>query len=83
MHRRDLIRLGVASVAAAALEPGMAASAAPSKPGGVVATVEQWGMFEVPLAGPSSGNPYKEVTSGWNQRSFRQPIQCPPGWRNA
>ncbi len=62
MHRRDLIRFGAATVAAA-LEPHLLAAAAPGKPGSAPsAGVEQWGMFEVALSGPSAGNPYKEVT---------------------
>ncbi|MDP9051278.1 MAG: DUF5060 domain-containing protein [Acidobacteriota bacterium] len=64
MHRRDLIRFGAASVAAAAFEPGnFAAAATPAKSGSTDAgSVEQWGMFEVALSGPSTGNPYKDVT---------------------
>jgi len=63
MHRRDLIRFGAATVAAAALDPGMLSAASVGKPETSTGkSVEQWGLFEVPLVGPSSGNPYKEVT---------------------
>jgi len=61
MHRRDLIRFGAAA-AAAALKPALLSAAPPAKPGAAGATVEQWGMFELSLAGPSVGNPFKEVT---------------------
>ena len=62
MHRRDLIRYGAATVAVA-LQPAVLSAAPPSKPGTVAGkSVEQWGMFEVSLAGPSGGNPYKDVT---------------------
>ena len=62
MHRRDLIRLGAASVAAA-LEPGLlAAASAPTVSAAAAKTVEQWGMFEFALTGPATGNPYKDVT---------------------
>ena len=61
MHRRDLIRLGAATVAAA-LEPNLLAASAPQKPTAASASsIEQWGMFEVTLPGPSTGNPYKDV----------------------
>ncbi len=62
MHRRDLIRLGVASVASS-LQPSMLSAVAPSKVGTVAdKNIEQWGMFEVSLAGPAGGNPFKDVT---------------------
>ena len=58
MHRRDLIRYGAATVAAA-LQPEVLSAAPAAKPAG---SVEQWGLFEVSLPGPSAGNPYKDVT---------------------
>jgi hypothetical protein len=62
MDRRDLIRFGAATVAAA-LEPGILAAAVAGKTAAVGGeSVEQWGMFEVALAGPAEGNPYKDVT---------------------
>src|SRR5438105_4980380 len=62
MHRRDLIRLGAATVAAA-LEPGLLAASAPEKSSAASARfVEQWGLFELALPGPSTGNPYKDVS---------------------
>jgi Domain of unknown function (DUF5060)/Protein of unknown function (DUF4038)/Domain of unknown function (DUF5605) len=60
MHRRDLIRFGAATVAAA-LEPGILAAAALRKAAATGESVEQWGMFELALAGPVGGNPYKDV----------------------
>jgi len=57
-----LIRFGVAGVAAA-LEPTLLAGAAPAKSGAAAgSSIEQWGMFEVSLSGPSTGNPYKDVS---------------------
>ncbi|HWB31933.1 MAG TPA: DUF5060 domain-containing protein [Acidobacteriaceae bacterium] len=61
MNRRDLIRLGAAGVAAR-LQPSVFAAAPAARPAGAAVEVEQWGMFEIPLDGPSSGNPFKEVT---------------------
>ncbi|HXE08434.1 MAG TPA: DUF5060 domain-containing protein [Acidobacteriaceae bacterium] len=62
MNRRELIRLGAAG-AAASLQPALLASAAPAKAAAAPASsVEQWGMFEVALQGPSAGNPYKDLT---------------------
>ncbi len=54
MHRRDLIKFGAAAVAAA-VGPAVAEAAAADR------TVEQWGLFELALAGPSGGNPFQEV----------------------
>src|ERR1035437_7119652 len=62
MHRRDLLRYGAATVAAS-LQPALLSAAASGKPGSVAGSnVEQWGIFEVSLPGPSGGNPYKDVT---------------------
>jgi Domain of unknown function (DUF5060)/Protein of unknown function (DUF4038)/Domain of unknown function (DUF5605) len=61
VHRRDLIRFGAAA-AVGALKPALL-SGAPSKTGLAAGeSVEQWGVFEVALAGPAGGNPYKDVT---------------------
>jgi Domain of unknown function (DUF5060)/Protein of unknown function (DUF4038)/Domain of unknown function (DUF5605) len=59
MDRRDLLKLGAATLAAG-IPPVL--KAAPTRAPESLATIEQWGMFEVSLQGPSSGNPYKEVT---------------------
>jgi hypothetical protein len=59
MDRRDLLKLGAATLAAG-IPPVL--EAAPTRAPESLATIEQWGMFEVSLQGPSSGNPYKEVT---------------------
>jgi len=68
MRRRDLIRCGAATVATA-LQPellysmtGQAASTKKVTPANL--PVEQWGLFEITLQGPSTGNPFKEVTIG-------------------
>jgi len=57
MHRRDLLKLGAATLATG-LTPAIARATAPES----AATVEQWGLFEITLPGPSTGNPFKEVT---------------------
>jgi hypothetical protein len=59
MHRRDLIKLGAASVAAS-LQPALASYLPPASTEN--STVEQWGHFELPLQGPATGNPFKDVT---------------------
>jgi Domain of unknown function (DUF5060)/Protein of unknown function (DUF4038)/Domain of unknown function (DUF5605) len=59
MDRRDLLKLGAATLAAG-IPPVL--DAAPTRAPESLATIEQWGMFEVSLQGPSSGNPFKEVT---------------------
>jgi hypothetical protein len=60
MHRRDLLRFGVAT-AATSLQPGLLSALAPSRPTTPASNVEQWGLFELPLTGPTTGNPYKDV----------------------
>ena len=70
MLRRDLIRFGAATVATAlqpellnAMTSSAGASAGPIAGSSAAARpVEQWGMFELSLQGPSTGNPFKEVT---------------------
>lgn len=69
MHRRDLIKLGAATLATG-LQPAAlttAATAAPSSatPSSSIPaspTIEQWGLFEVSLPGPSTGNPFRDIT---------------------
>jgi len=74
MHRRDLLRFGAAAVAAG-LQPSLLSAAPLGKPEAAavpaagsaaapatVNNIEQWGIFEVSLTGPSAGNPYKDVT---------------------
>lgn len=56
MDRRELIKLGAGTLAGA-LAP--AAAEAASQP--LCCEIEQWGLFEVPLAGPSTGNPFIDV----------------------
>lgn len=56
MDRRQVIKLGAGAVAAGWAVPRGAAAATQQ--------VEQWGVFEVSVQGPSSGNPFVEVTFG-------------------
>jgi hypothetical protein len=59
MDRRELIKLGaVAAVSGFALK----GSAEPAESSG--APVEQWGVFEAEVKGPSSGNPFVDVRFG-------------------
>ena len=60
MDRRELIKLG-AGVVAGGLAPAAAIAAvgAPEEP-----EVEQWGVFETSVTGPSGGNPFVEVKFG-------------------
>ncbi len=55
MHRRDLLKLGAATLVAGIPSAALAATPPPSS------EVEQWGLFELPLEGPSTGNPFKDV----------------------
>jgi hypothetical protein len=58
MNRRHVLKLGTATLAAGI--PGTSLlSAAPAEPSRVT---EQWGLFELSLNGPSTGNPFKDVT---------------------
>jgi hypothetical protein len=64
MDRRDVLKLSAATLAAA-LQPGVLAAAeslAQSSRGDN--DIEQWGIFELALKGPSTGNPFQEVTLG-------------------
>lgn len=61
MHRRDLMKLGAGALAA-----GLAnarTNAAPTVPNAPASStsVEQWGLFELTLAGPSAGNPFLDT----------------------
>jgi Domain of unknown function (DUF5060)/Protein of unknown function (DUF4038)/Domain of unknown function (DUF5605) len=58
MHRRDVLKLGAATMAAS-LQPALSSVGLTQE---TRDAVEQWGLFEVALTGPSAGNPYKEVT---------------------
>ncbi len=61
MYRRNLIRYGAAAIAAA-LEPGILSAAPSINSLAGHEKIEQWGMFELSLPGPSGGNPYRDVT---------------------
>jgi hypothetical protein len=63
MERREMIKLGAAALAAV-VPSGVRAAEARLEDGTPAAAVEQWGMFEVTLKGPASGNPFKDVTLG-------------------
>jgi len=61
MNRRELIKLGAgAAVSGLTLRDGATALGA----GSAGARVEQWGVFETEVKGPSSGNPFVDVTFG-------------------
>jgi len=60
MDRRDILRLGAAA-AVAAINPALASAAPIKSPTDSSASIEQWGLFEVTLPGPSTGNPFKDV----------------------
>ena len=59
MDRRELIKLGTGAVVS-----GFAVSAAAAAQGGdeKVEQVEQWGVFETQVNGPSRGNPFVDVS---------------------
>ena len=60
MDRRELIKLGAGAVVS-----GLGLSSATAQPaGGNDETVEQWGVFETQVKGPSSGNPFVDVSFG-------------------
>ena len=63
MQRRDLLKLGASSLAAS-LHPALASTSVAGEPAdqGTPNTTEQWGLFEVALQGPASGNPFKDTT---------------------
>src|SRR5512136_669826 len=57
---RDLrMHFGIVAVAAGSLTSLTAAVAPASEPYG--RTVEQWGLYELALAGPTNGNPFLEI----------------------
>ena len=62
MDRRSVLKLGAAATAAALSSAATAVAEAPRTPTEPAREVEQWGLFEVELKGPSSGNPFKDVT---------------------
>jgi hypothetical protein len=54
MNRRDMLKLTTAS-ALAALASGQAAAESTKR------SVYQYDIFEIALAGPSGGNPFREI----------------------
>ncbi|MGB7265330.1 MAG: DUF5060 domain-containing protein [Terracidiphilus sp.] len=62
MDRRDLMKLGAGMMVAGLASTGTTAAAAPANNGGE--KVEQWGMFETGVSGPSTGNPFVDVEFG-------------------
>lgn len=54
-----MLKMSAATIAGA-LEPAALAERHSSETS--ASSVEQWGLFEVSLKGPSSGNPFQEVT---------------------
>lgn len=62
MNRRELIKLGAGAVATGVVTPGVSAvNRAASEHAG---PIEQWGMFETLLTGPTAGNPFTDVQFG-------------------
>ncbi|HEY1576004.1 MAG TPA: DUF5060 domain-containing protein, partial [Terracidiphilus sp.] len=61
MHRRDVLKLGAATTLAAALNPEVF-TAEPFLPPTKSEDIEQWGLYEIALKGPSAGNPFRDVT---------------------
>jgi len=60
MNRRELIKVG-----AGAVVTGFAGAAASSSPAASIGEkVEQWGVFETQVSGPSTGNPFGDVSFG-------------------
>ena len=57
MNRRHVLKLGAATLAAGL--PGASALAAEAP---AASSTEQWGLFEIALQGPSTGNPFQDVT---------------------
>jgi len=60
MHRRQVIKLGAAAVAAS-LQPSLASATTSAAAGAPAIETEQWGLFELPLKGPTTGNPFQDV----------------------
>src|SRR5579875_2288288 len=59
MDRRQLLKLGAATLSASLPVAALSQHAEAPKSGG---TVEQWGLFEAAFKGPADGNPFQEVT---------------------
>lgn len=59
MNRREMLKLGAATLASSLPADALAAQTATQ---GNNHEVEQWGVYEVVLKGPSTGNPFKDVT---------------------
>src|SRR5580658_9759914 len=60
MDRRELIKLGTGAIVSSFAPVGSEAAPAVSND----TTVERWGIFEAVATGPSSGNPFLDVTFG-------------------
>lgn len=77
MNRRDAIKLGAGVVCG--LYPAIAAEGAVAVPSGNHSeeTTEQWGIFELTLKGPDSGNPFIDVSLGAKFRLQHRSIDVP------
>lgn len=60
MDRRELLKLGAGAMVAGMASGAQADTVATSS----AQSVEQWGLFEVQINGPSDGNPFVDVTFG-------------------
>ena len=65
MNRRDLIKLSSMAIAASSTPSIAQTGAAPASRN----SVARWDRFELPLAGPSAGNPFLDVRL---QATFRK-----------
>jgi hypothetical protein len=58
MHRRELLKLSAATIATSFQPIHPLLSEAIDER----STIEQWGVYEVVLEGPNTGNPFQDVT---------------------
>src|SRR6202012_533329 len=62
MDRREVLKMGAAALAATL--PSTVLAGEPGDRDAKSKDVEQWGLFEIVLRGPATGNPFREVTLG-------------------
>lgn len=64
MDRRQMIKLGAGAIASGATLSAAAAVPNPTNESERSHSIEQWGVFEVSLPGPTNGNPFTDVPFG-------------------
>ncbi len=64
MNRRELIKLGAGAIVSGAASSNAAAATKPTQASRRGSTIEQWGLFEETVDGPSTGNPFIDVQFG-------------------